>query len=212
MALALAAQARARPRRSLPLTLDSLNTGTHMYKFGVIENGTEREHAYGNVWEIESTTGPKRMVIAPSSGHIELLQSLAAGWNDGYFLLYVLLVSCRGNRPGRYQSPGPLTAADVRAFCGEYGAYLETDGRHHFWIGSPTDQGTLVYDQHNVIFAYGDLASYERIATGRGLVQGHVRFPAPHTHQYNEGNDEREDAILSHWEWRWCALQDNDEY
>lgn len=183
-----------------------------MYKFGIVEGDAQRPFKYPNIWATEITTGPERLIIAPGEGHVDLLLDLAFCWHGEYYLLYVLLVSRLGNDAGRYQTPSPLDFATVRSFCKRYEDYLQTDGRHHFWIGSAENEGTLVYDQHNVIYAYGDLCTYRDIVTGRGLREADVRFPAPHTHNYNQDNDAEEATILSHWNWRYSPLQKGDEY
>ena len=61
---------------------------------------------------------------------------------------------------------------------------------------------TLVYDQHNVIYAYGaNLEVFEQALRERGFTEGAVRFPVPHQHKYNPQFDNQERQILSHWEW-----------
>jgi len=183
-----------------------------MYKLGTITDNEQVPFSYPNVWAAERTSGPVRLVIGPTRGHIGLMRELATCWSPGYSLLYVLLVSRLGNEPGRYQCPDPLFLVELDGFLETYGTFLESDGRHHLWIGSLTNEGTLVYDRHNVIYAYGPLDSYRRILDRRGLGEvPEVRFPAPHTHEYNEQNDAWEDRLMNHWVWRKFPLQDNDD-
>lgn len=172
----------------------------------------EVPHKYDNIFSCEQTSGPERLVIAPEGNHINILIDLAGAWDSDYWLLYILLVSRRGNEAARYQSPTQLDYDELQAFLGEYGEYLSSDGRHHFWIGSIEDEGMLVYDHHNVIYAYGDLDAYEARLIQRGLKIGEVSFPSPHTHCYNQENDENESRILTHWDWIQSPLQDGDDY
>jgi hypothetical protein len=98
--------------------------------------------------------------------------ALAQIWRENYYLLYVLLHSRGGKRrSGRCQSPGPLSYEEVAGFCRHFHRFLETDARHHLWIGSTVGAGTLVYDHHNWICGYGDLAAYTEILTQRGMAR-----------------------------------------
>jgi hypothetical protein len=167
---------------------------------------------YGDVWVRQKTSGPERLAIAPSEKPLDVMRALAEAWQGGYFLLYVLLIPRREDHPaGRYQSPGPLSFAQVTEFCETFGAFLESDGRHHFWIGSVGDEGILVYDQHGVLYAYGDLPRYIDLLTARGFGEGEVRFPAPHRHHYHPANNAALEAMLAYWEWGYFPLQPGDE-
>ncbi len=188
-----------------------------MHKLGVfLENDTdfhdEVPFRYDNVYSREQTTGPERLVIAPREAHIDILIDLAATWQSDYWLLYILLVSRCGKEPSRYQSPAELDFEKLKEFLTEFGSFLSTDGRHHFWIGSTQNEGMLIYDQHDVIYAYGNLDEYEARLVRRGLTIGEVSFPAPHLHCYNQENDEHEIGLLNYFDWMQSPLQDGDEY
>ena len=188
-----------------------------MYKLGMqqtTEDGlcSERPYRHGNVFSREQTSGPARLVVAPEADAVGTLLDLARSWNGDYWLLYVLLVSRRGNPAGRYQSPSSLDYDELCAFLREYGSFLASDGRHHFWIGSTDKEGLLIYDQHDVIYAYGNLDAYETRLAQRGLKMGDVAFPYPHTHCYNSENDEDEAKLIAHWDWLHFPLQAGDEY
>jgi len=183
-----------------------------MHKLGVILEERENAFSYPDIWAVEQTSGPNRLVIAPSSDHVGLLLELARTWKGEYGLVYVLLASRVGNNTGRYEAPEPLQQADLEGFLTRHGGFLESDGRHHLWITSAQDEGRLVYDQHNVIYAYGNLARYREIVEGRGLTQSAVRFPSPHTHSFHDENNAAERELLRHWDWRQQPLYDRDEY
>ena len=183
-----------------------------MYKFGVIKDGEEVSFSYPNIWAVERTAGPDRLVIAPDGGHLDLMFELAACWSPGYGVLYVLLFPRVGNESGRYQCPEPLFSVELKGFIATYRTFLETDGRHHLWIGSLNNEGTLVYDHHNVVYAYGPIEAYRRVLEARGLKQvPEVRFPSPHVHRYHVENDEWEASIMTRWAWRKTPLQENDD-
>jgi hypothetical protein len=167
---------------------------------------------YTDVWSVQKTTGPVRLLVAPAARHIEVLLSLAEVWREDYYLLYVLLVPRTGTRPpGRYQSPGPLSFEDVAAFCRRFAPFLEGDGRHHLWIGSTVDAGLLIYDQHDWIYAYGDVPAYVDVLRRRGFTEGRVQLPVPHSHNYHAAFDADEDELTACWDWIHSPLQAGDE-
>ncbi len=167
---------------------------------------------YPDVWQLEKTKGPERLRIGPASRHVEILLAIAESWPTEYYLLYVLLTPRLGKRePGRYQSPAPLSFERVAEFCRRFAPFLEGDGRHHLWIGSVGDAGLLVYDHHQWIWAYGDLAAYMQLLDSRGFMEGEVRAPVPHSHNYHSEFDAEEDEIFAFWDWKYFPLQPDDD-
>jgi hypothetical protein len=185
---------------------------SHPFKFGRFsENHEELEHRYDDVWDVEKTTGPDRLIIGPATGHIALIGDLIHELPEPFGVLYVLLVSRRGHERGRYQRPDPASRAESLDFLHLYRDYFEQDGRHHVWLKSLPANSTIVYDNHNVIYAYGPLQRFQQVLESQGLRRGEVRFPAPHTHRYNAEFDTVEDKIMEHWMWKAFPLQDTDD-
>jgi hypothetical protein len=183
-----------------------------MYKLGFFKNdGTEVPFRYHDIWAIEHTKGPDRIVIAPSKDHIDRLLELSSSWKGPRKILYILLTSRCDNKLGRYESPS-LTETQLSDFLNRYRDFLESDARHHLWIGLYRSNALLVYDQHNVIYGYGDLDEYQKVLKKKGFSEGTVTFPSPHTHPYHQANDSHEVKILTEWEWKWSPLDENDEY
>jgi hypothetical protein len=183
----------------------------HPYKFGTVSSPDAlAEHRHANTWHLEETTGPSRLVIAPAAGHVALMLALAEHLPEPFGVLYVLLVSRCGNEEGRYQGPFQMDRAWVHAFLSKYRTYLESDGRHHIWVESLPGDGLLVYDNHNVIYAYGPIEQYVDTLRMKGFTEELVRFPEPHVHRYNQEFDRDETAILAHWEWKHFRLEDGD--
>jgi len=168
-------------------------------------------YVYPNVWAVEKTTGPERLVIAPSLDQVGLMIELSRILPEPFGILYVLLVSRCGNEPSRYQSPYPCARDEMESFVGHFQEYFESDGRHHIWITSLPESATLVYDNHNVLYAYGPLERYQKILSRSGLNEGSVRFPVPHTHNYNAEFDDHEKKVLAHWDWRRYPLVAGDD-
>ena len=168
-------------------------------------------YTYLNVWAIETTTGPDRLIIAPSADHVGLMIESATVLPEPFGILYLLLVSRCDNSTGRYQAPYPCARDEMESFLQQFREYFELDGRHHIWITSLPASATLVYDNHNVIYAYGPLEEYKRILSRRGVNEGTVRFPVPHTHNYNAEFDEQEKNVLAFWDWHRSALMEGDD-
>jgi len=183
-------------------------------KFSILNsNGAQEAFSYGDLYFREPLTRGERLTIGPAAAHVDLMMSLAGIWpTQQFFILYVLLIPHSGARPGRYQSPIVESFEDLQVFFYTYERFLEADGRHHIWVGSPTSDGTLVYDQHNVIFAYGDLARYEVVLRGHEFQQQPFSFPFPHCHNYPSTHTVHEEELLAHFDWQYSPLQPGDEY
>jgi hypothetical protein len=70
----------------------------------------------------------------------------------------------------------------------------------------------LIYDRHNVIYAYGPLDSWRLALASMGFKEvPDVRFPSPHSHHYHQSLDIEEDRLLNHWDWYRTPLKDSDE-
>lgn len=183
-----------------------------LIKFGVPDPpNLPVRYVYGDVFEL-SAEPREKLVIAPGGNHVSLLFELAGCWElKTFWLLYVLLLDRGEHRAGRYQSPD-VSSEELRAFLMQFGPFLEQDGRHAFWIGSTAGEGTLVYDQHDVIFAYGPLAAYREVLKRRGFVEQKFSYPDPHVHWYHAALDPVGDQLFALWEWEHFPLQDGDDY
>jgi len=182
---------------------------TRLVKFSAGEGLTGPEYDYGNVFAIEKAGTVDRLAIGPSANQIAVMLRLAESWGGEYYLLYILLLSRGEKEDGRYQSP-LLSFEQVNRFCRIFGDFLETDGRHHFWIASIDRRGLLVYDQHNMIWAYGDLESYTRILAELSFKPGAVDVPFPHAHHFHVENDDYVLQMLDNRDWQHSPLQPGD--
>lgn len=183
-------------------------------KFGTLDqNGEPVPFDYCDIYFRQPCGPGERLVIGPSSSQIKLLDELASTFpNQRYYLLYILLVSHAGRRPGRYQSPLIDSYEDLQLFIWTFQLFFEGDGRHHLWIASPDSPALLVYDQHDVISAYGNLDAYETILEQHGYTHKAFWFPAPHWHGYEPANVNTEDELMSYFEWKYFELQAGDEW
>jgi len=169
-------------------------------------------HDYGNIYEVERTNNAKRLKIGVSKNQISLLLKLIDGLTPPYFILYVLVVSRLKNEYGRYQSPLLESKLEVVNFLLDFKEYLETDARHHIWIGTVNKNGSLIFDQHNVIYAYGPIKAFKQTLKKLKFKEEEFSFPAPHCHHFHDSNDVFEEDILNYWEWSLFPLENNDEY
>ena len=177
-----------------------------LIKFGVSEDQTLRRYSHANTWMHHSHDGIDRLVIAPEKNHLHIMVELAKAWSGKSYLLYVLIYSRLGLHPtGRYQSRPNLSHSDIKKACSDFKTYLETDGRHHLWIASLDTSARVVYDHHNIIYAYGDLEIYKSMLKSLDFVEGPYTVPEHHAHVFHPANDYYEDKIMSRG-WAWCPL------
>ena len=183
-----------------------------MAKFASLDEfGNEVAHSYGNLYFRQPCGNSERAVIGPSNAHIKLLDELAATFpTQRYYILYVLLLSHAGRSPGRYESPMIASHEDLQLFLWTFQLFFEGDGRHHLWIASADSGDLLVYDQHEVIFAYGDLNTFERVLQKKGFTAKEFWFPLPHSHAFEPANTTVEDQLMNYFEWKYFELQPDD--
>jgi hypothetical protein len=79
------------------------------------------------------------------------------------------------------------------------------------WVTSFPLQSTIVYDNHDLLYAYGPLERFSAIAEKRGMSRGDVHIPAPHEHRYNPEFDAAEVNLIEHFEWQEHPLQPGDD-
>jgi hypothetical protein len=180
------------------------------YRFGWIPDN-ERRYEYQNVFSFEKTLRLERLVIAPSANQVSLMVELLRAMPEPYGILYVLVVPRSKAGAGRYQAADFKSRNETEGFLNRFKEFFENDGRHHIWIASPPSPDTLVYDRHNVIYACGRLPEFERIVVNRGLSKiEDVKFPSPHTHNYNAEFDRDEEDLLRYWPRLRSPLREND--
>jgi len=182
------------------------------YKFG--NPGPEdRPHVYPNVWTDEKTSdGGSRLLIAPSTDHVGLLIQLLQPMPEPFWLLYVLIVNRGESELGRYQSPAPQTRDGAERFLEDFRTFLEKDGRHNLWIASASSSEMLIYDRHNVIYAYGSLSKWQLVLSEMRFSEVPlIRIPSPHSHHYHQSMDGEERRMVGHWDWNRTPLMPSDE-
>ena len=186
------------------------------YKFGWISDEKcsqdDQYYEYPDIYALETTPEPECLLVAPSTQHISVMLELLEVMPEPFWLLYVLVVPRGEAVDGRYQSADTVSRDEAKLFLSRFKEFFECDGRHHIWIRSASSSDLLVYDKHNVIYAYGQLLEFEAVVASRGLTKvDHIQLPFPHAHHYNEIFDEDESALLRYWEWNRTPLEEGDE-
>ena len=181
-----------------------------LFKLGSIRGETITQFRYSNTFQNERTTGPDRLRIGVEDGQLSWLWKLAFPLSGPFFVLYVLHTTRCGNQLGRYQSP-EVQFDQVNGFMAEFCEFLTNDGRHDLWLLSPGSEATLVWDRHDLIYAYGPLEQFRALLKD-GLQQADVDGPpCPHVHRYHPEYDDSERKILRYFRWSWSPLLDDDE-
>ena len=93
----------------------------------------------------------------------------------------------------------------------EFCEFLTDDGRHDLWVLSPKSDATLVWDRHDLIYAYGPLNQFRGVL-GEALQEATVKGPPyPHAHMYHAEYDDAERKILRYFQWSRSPLLTDDE-
>lgn len=181
-------------------------------KFGAGESDTPRAFRYPDIWARAKTTGPDRLIIAPSRGHMDVFMALMRAMPEPFLFLYVLVVPRADAEEGRYETPERITRGEGEAFLRRFEQFFENDGRHNLWLRFAESSDLIVYDRHNVLYAYGNLQSFEEIVLHSNMKKvADVRFPDPHAHCYNSEFDKDQTDLLNYWEWKRSPLHPADK-
>ena len=160
----------------------------------------------------EPTTGPERLRIGGGRDSPRLLGALASLVSEPLFLLVVLRQSNDPTGPGegRYEAV-PRTYVQVLDFLDEYHDLFAYDARADVWVGSTKNSDLLVLDEHDFIYAYGDLDAFERELEAQGFRREFVEVPYPHVHWTRRELDPLESELCNRLDWnRILPLQPKD--
>ena len=178
-----------------------------MHKLSALQDGEWYDYSSTPVYEY--SPGANRIVAALPSGTSEYFQKVVSSLAPPYVLLYVLHTSRGESAQGRYQSPD-LSANEFEAFITKFGQYLSLDSRFDIWARSPNDEATIVWDRHNLLYAYGPLERLLKEFTNLGFTAGYASIPSPHTHNYHQAFDSSARELLSHLQWEHSELHPED--
>ena len=92
----------------------------------------------------------------------------------------------------------------------QFGEFLTNDSRHDLWLHSKESDATLVWDRHDLIYAYGPLDQFRAVLKD-GFLEAQVQGPpCPHVHRYHAEYDEAEQRILRYFQWSRSPLLSSD--
>ena len=167
-------------------------------------------HDFGKVYVYEHTSPQPRLRIAASFDGTALLRDLTLALAEPFLLLYVLVVPRGQSEPGRYQSR-ELSRTELDAFFRRFGHFWDNDGRHNVWVRS-SDNGMLVYDRHNLIYAYGPLQRFESSLRELGFAAtSSLSLDFAHQHSYHQDFDHLERELTTQFADNRSELRDGDE-
>lgn len=163
-------------------------------------------HDHEAVYELQE----HRLQAALPAKQATVMRRLAQCLAPPYALLYVLHTP-RGEAPaGRYQSPS-IDREQLSAFLDRFGAYLAADARFDLWLHSFEEQATVVWDRHDLLYAYGPINKLRDALEVLGFKPGQPQVGFAHQHHYRAEFDADARALLQHWDWTHTPLQKGDE-
>lgn len=177
------------------------------YKIAAIdEKGVTSEYRYPDIYHIQDISGVQRLIIGPSEGHVDLMLEMSDLLEGPFKVLYVLVdpIGIKEDDTGRFELDGEMPREEMRAFFERFRDFFESDARHHIWIAAKN--GSIIYDQHNILYAYGPILDFEQILLARGLTPGDVEFPYPHMHAFHQEMNPQLEDLLKDYNWRWFPL------
>jgi hypothetical protein len=181
------------------------------YKLAILWDNQWVEHSHAALFERRAMEGGgERLHVGVPSGDPDVLRNLLQCLEPPYFLLYVLHTPRGEAAPGRYQSP-ELSNDQVLSFLTRYADFLRSDARFDIWVHSPATRGTIVWERHNLIYAYGPLDCFEAQLRRLEFAVGPAAIPGPHQHHYREECDADASAVIAEWDWVHSPLKPADE-
>lgn len=182
-----------------------------MKLFKISELNNQQECCWDNIYQKEEYPSFSRVKIGCADGEIPLILSFAKALGGSFGLLHVLLASRLGKESGRYQSPSPLSFDELEFFLYSHQEYFEQDGRHHLWLMSVDGAWQLIFDNHNYIYAYGDIDFFISELKDKGFQEGEIIIPVPHSHHYHVEFDEMEESVNNSFAWVYHPLEEGDD-
>lgn len=180
------------------------------YKLGHLVSGEWTEHHHLPVFHLSESGGrPERIVAGVPSDGGKVFSRLVSAMNPPYLLLYVLHTPRGEGAPGRYQSP-ELSADEFKNFYAVFSEYLSSDARFDIWAHAPEEGSTVVWDRHNLVYAYGPIELFKAVLEDLRFQEGDPTVPSPHEHYYRPEFDAKAREILEWFKWAPSPLQPED--
>lgn len=166
------------------------------------------EYSFPPVFSFQEAT--RRVVAGVPHGDTEVFERLVSCLEPPYSLLYVLHTPRGEGEPGRYQSP-ELSSEKFHAFIAQFKSYLSADARFDLWAHSRKENATVVWDRHNLLYAYGPVERFSSELHVLGFTNGTPQVPVPHAHHYRQELDSYATELIAAFEWLRSPLRPEDE-
>jgi len=181
-----------------------------MQKLWQAVEGEWVEHRHPAIFAREVSGGGERLVATAPAGDPAIFQRLVETLEGPYALLYVLHTPRGEGEAGRYQSP-VLELGAIQSFLARYAAFLRADARFDLWAHALGANATVVWDRHNLIYAYGASERFESALRKLGFEDGLPTVSFAHQHHYRAECDGAAAGLLEEFDWRYSPLQPEDE-
>lgn len=183
----------------------------NMYKLEHYVDGAWIEHSHPKLFDRHKiSSGTERICAGVPSRDYSVFPRLVNCLKAPFFLLYVLHTSRGEGEIGRYQSP-ELSADQLEQFLAKYKSLLAQDSRFDIWVYSPQEEATIVWDRHNMLFAYGVVDVVERELIKMEFERGSISMDFDHIHCYRSACDNMARQLLGEFQWRFSPLRPQDE-
>lgn len=157
-----------------------------------------------------TNNGSSRLVVGVPDGDSSIFAKLVDCLEPPCFLLYILHTPRGEGEPGRYQSPS-INFDELHSFLDRFSDFFVADARYDLWAYSPSEKATVVWDRHNLIYAYGPIEQFCSTLKSLGFDSGTPGISFPHQHHYREEFDFDAKELLSTFEWSYTPLRPEDE-
>ncbi len=175
-------------------------------------NGINSDKFHSNCYKQIATDTPyPRVVFATTEGYINLIRECLRIMPEPFHFTYVLIRPINGLSIGRYCTVEPLSRKEMSEFLDEYGHFLEHDARHHIYFSSD-DPGTfLVYDHHDIIYAYGRQEVFLNHLRNKNYLEAEPQIENPHYHGFNHDHRVDERQLIASRQWTIYDLEPIDD-
>ncbi|MBS0369416.1 MAG: hypothetical protein JSS57_09480 [Proteobacteria bacterium] len=191
--------------------LNTLHTEHHMHKLSCQSGNAWIAHSHPATFRTEIISGgSERLVAGVPAGDVTIFKRLVESIEAPYFLLYVLHTPRGEGQAGRYQSPS-IGLDELESFLERYAAFLSGDARFDIWAYSPSENATVIWDRHDLIYAYGATKRFAMALRELGFEQGAPGIRFPHQHHYRAEFDADASDVLHAFEWCYSPLHPEDE-
>ena len=181
------------------------------FKLGHLQGDIWKEHSWPPIFDFEMLSDvTERLIIGVPAGDSTVIRRLTEQLEPPYFILYLLHTPRGEGEPGRYQSP-ELDRSNLIVFLDRFANFLSSDARFDLWIHSIQEHATLVWDRHNILYAYGPLDKFSSALLSLGFQRGKPKVSFIHQHHYRKEFDQDAAEVLKYFAWSRSPLRPGDE-